>query len=237
MITFSQLGNQGRLGNQLFQIAVTVALAVRNNDEYVFPNWPMEKYFNLHNCFSNTIMSTSTYTEPSFTYTPIPYQPNLNLSGYFQSEKYFLDHQDLIRSLLTPTIGFEIKYDHTSIHVRRGDYVKLTKEFAQLGMDYYNRGIQLTNTAKYIVFSDDIAWCKTQFIGNKFLFSEGQTPVEDLALMLACENSIIANSSFSWWGAYLNKNPSKIVVAPKSWFGVALPHDTKDLLPESWLKI
>lgn len=237
MITFSQLGNQGRLGNQLFQIAATVALAIRNNDEYVFPAWPSEKYFNLHHCFSNNITSTSTYTEPSFIYTPIPYKPNLNLSGYFQSEKYFEDCQDLIQNLLTPTLGFDIKWDYTSIHVRRGDYVNLKKEFTQLDMNYYHKAMQLTKTQKYLVFSDDIIWCKKQFIGDEFIFSEGKSPVEDLALMLCCEHNIIANSSFSWWGAYLNKNPSKIVIAPSTWFGPALPHNTKDLLPADWIKI
>src|SRR6202034_3127321 len=153
MISFKELGQMGRLGNQLFQIAATVAFAVRHDDNYIFPLWSQEKYFNLHGCFSNSIHSNiETYKEPAFNYSAIPYKGSINLSGYFQSEKYFLDQRDLIRNLLTPTIGFEIKYDHTSIHVRRGDYVNLTKEYVQLGMEYYNRGMQLTNTSKYIVF-------------------------------------------------------------------------------------
>jgi hypothetical protein len=238
MISFKQLGQMGRLGNQLFQIAATVAVATKHNDNYVFPPWAYEKNFNLHDCFSNNIFANAeTYREPTFNYSRIPYKKNIDLSGFFQSEKYFLDCQDLIQSLLTPTIGFNIKYNCTSIHVRRGDYLKLTKEYVQLGMDYYNQAIKETNTQQYIIFSDDIAWCKTQFVGERFLFSEQKTPVEDLALMLSCEHNIIANSSFSWWGAYLNKNPSKIVIAPSKWFGPALPHSTKDLLPKTWIKI
>lgn len=237
MITFKDLGNMGRLGNQLFQVAATVALAVRNNDDYVFPPWSYEPYFSLTNCFSNALPNGPTFTEPSFTYTPITYQPNLNLQGFFQSEKYFEDQQDFIRSLLMPRQGYGIQYGYTSIHVRRGDYTNLTKEYAQLDMSYWGRAMQMIDAQKYIVFSDDIQWCKANFHGEKFIFSEGKTPADDLALMASCENQIIANSSFSWWGAYLNNNPSKKVIAPAQWFGPALSHDTKDLLPASWIKI
>lgn len=237
MITFSQLGNRGRLGNQLFQIATTVALAVRNNDRYVFPPWEHEKYFNLHNCFVSNINSRETFKENGFAYSSIPYKPNLNLSGFFRSEKYFQDCQDLIQNLLTPTIGFDIKWGCTAIHVRRGDYVHLSKEFALVGMDYYKMAMDIIKSERYMVFSDDIAWCKSRFIGNRFVFSEGKSPVEDLALRISCENNIIGNSTFSWWGAYLNKNPGKTIVAPKSWFGSALPHDTRDLLPMDWRRV
>lgn len=237
MISFKGLGNWGRLGNQLFQIATTVALAVENNDDYVFPQWPEQPNFSLTNCFSNNITNQQSYREPSFTYTPIPYRPNLDLEGFFQSEKYFENSQDIIQSLLTPRIGYGIQYNYTSIHVRRGDYLNLQKEYAQLGMDYYNRAMQMVSSKHYIIFSDDINWCKSNFRGDNIIFSEGKSPVNDLAMMLSCEHNIIANSSFSWWAAYLNKNPSKIVIAPQNWFGPALPHNTKDLIPEKWIKI
>jgi hypothetical protein len=238
MISFKELGKIGRLGNQLFQIATTIALAIRNNDRYIFPTWLYENSFNLHDCFSANITNYQTYNELNFTYTPILYKPNLNLFGYFQSEKYFVDHWDDIRKLLTPTITFGTNNNCTSIHVRRGDYLNLTKKYSQLNMDYYKMAMEKTNTSKYMVFSDDIAWCKNNFQGDQFIFSEGKSDVEDLALMLGCEHNIIANSSFSWWGAYLNKNPTKIVVAPSKWFGPVLSYnDTRDLLPSSWIKI
>lgn len=241
MISFKDLGKMGRLGNQLFQIAATVALALRNNDRYIFPPWEYEPFFNLHGCFSNSINATTTYQEPNFQYTSIPYHNTtsntLNLVGYLQSEKYFEDHRDIIHHLLTPNFGFGIKYGYTSIHVRRGDYLNLTQEYVQLGMDYYQRAMDIVKSEHYIVFSDDIAWCKSNFRGENVIFSEGRNSVEDMALLAACENQIIANSSFSWWGAWLNKNPSKNVIAPTQWFGPALPHNTKDLLPEGWIRI
>src|SRR5208337_3521023 len=102
MITFSQLGNQGRLGNQLWQMSATICLALNNADNYLFPSWKYEPYFNLHNCFSNNLTYTSTYNEPHFHYAPIPHKSNLNLSGYFQSYKYLLGHEDYIKEKLTP---------------------------------------------------------------------------------------------------------------------------------------
>lgn len=236
MISYTNLGQMGRIGNQLFEIAATIALALRNNDKYIFPPWQYEPHFNLHGCFSDHIINRETYTEPYFHYTPIPYKPNLNLNGYLQSWRYFDDYQDIIHGLLTPTVGFGIKYDYTSIHVRRGDYLKLTREYVQLGMDYYQKAMDTIKSKYYIIFSDDIPWCKANFHGENVIFAEGN-PVEDLALQIACEHNIICNSSFSWWGAWLNKNPSKIVVAPAQWFGPALPHNTKDLLPEKWIKL
>jgi Glycosyl transferase family 11 len=237
MITFRELGNMGRLGNQMFQIAATVALAIRNNDDYIFPPWPSEPFFSLTNCFSNELPNGPTFTEPSFTYSPIPYQPNLNINGFFQSEKYFEDQQNVIRSLLTPKHGYGIQYGYTAIHVRRGDYTNLTKEYTQLDMSYYGQAMNIIGSKNYIIFSDDIPWCKNNFRGDGITFSEDKSPVEDLALMASCENQIIANSSFSWWGAYLNNNPTKTIIAPYRWFGPALPHNVRDLTPPTWTKI
>ncbi len=237
MISFRRLGDMGRLGNQLFQIAATVALAVENNDDYAFPAWKDAPHFNLTGCFSHDLSQQQVYREPVFPYSPIPYRPNMDLEGFFQSEKYFANSKYLIQSLLTPRIGFGMKYNHTAIHVRRGDYLQLSREYVQLDMNYYRRAMQMIGSKYYIIFSDDMAWCKANFGGDNVIFSEGKSPVEDLALMLSCEHAIIANSSFSWWGAYLNKNPSKIVIAPHAWFGHNLPHDTRDLIPSGWTKI
>lgn len=236
MISFSNLGRQGRAGNSLFQCASTICHALRNNDTYVFPSsWEYKDRFNLRNCFSDNIKFKTQYKEPFFHYQPIPYQSDQDLSGFFQTKKYFQEFEDVILGLLTPKQGFGIQYNTTAIHVRRGDYLTLSGCYEQLNMQYYNAAMNIIKSQKYMVFSDDITWCKQNFIGEQFIFSEEKDPIIDLSLMLSCENNIICNSSFGWWGAFLNKNPSKIVIAPKKWFGPKLAYNnTKDLIPSDW---
>ncbi len=238
MITYTKLGNNGRLGNQLFQLAATICLALNNNDTYIFPTWKYEQNFNLHNCFSNTITYKSTYQEPHFHFSNIPYQPNLNLHGYFQSYKYMIGNENFIIDKLTPSYSLN-DYNGTSIHVRRGDYLANQNCHPALDMDYYNKAIDLCATDKYYIFSDDIAWCKSNFIGNKFEFIDGNHEALDLAIMAKCKNNIIANSSFSLWASLINKNINKKIIAPQKWFGPGLPLNVEDLMPknDNWIKI
>jgi len=234
MITFSKLGQMGRISNQLFQCSAAIALALRNNDKYVFPPWQHEKDFNLHNCFSDNILIENTHKEKSFGYTPIEYKPNMSLEGFYQSSKYFEDFKDVILSKFTPKETFGMLEDTTACHVRRGDYIG-NNAYEQLGMNYYNRAMDMIKSKYYYVFSDDIPWCKQNFKGNNITFIEGTSAVQDLSLMSSCTNLIMANSSFSFWGGFLNKNPDKIIAAPSRWFGAALSHhNTKDLYLSEW---
>lgn len=243
MITFSELGKYGRLGNQLFEISTVLSVAHRNNDTYIFPPWEYEQYFNLHNCFSTNIKPTITYAEPYFHYAPIPFYDTksevLDIKGYLQSWRYWENYEDVIRGLLTPKNCYGIKWGYTSIHVRRGDYITTyPKAFAHLGMDYFRAAMDRIKSEKYIIVSDDIGWCRQNFVGSQFEFSDGRSVIDDLKIQVACENCIISNSSFSWWAAFLNKNPSKIIVAPNKWFGPELAHhNTKDLIPSEWIRI
>lgn len=242
MISYSRLGDNW-LGNQLFQMAATIALALRNNDKYVFPAWKYEKYFTLKDCFSSELKidlsEHDTYRDPNFYFfEPIPYRKNLNLWGYFQSEKYFKDFEDTIKILLMPKNVDEIKYNHTAIHVRRGDYLNYPKEYNILDMSYYSKAMNILNSKFYTIFSNDIEWCKSNFVGNNFEFSEGKTDIEDLTLMISYEHHIIANSAYSWWGAYLNKNPFKKIIAPKQWWSIDnLKSNSDDLIPKEWMQI
>lgn len=241
-VTFVKLGQYGRMGNQFWQCAVTIAHSIRHTCDYIFPHWQYENDFNiLKDKFKNLkeIKYSRTFEEPHFHYAGVPYWPNMNLMGYFQSYKYWQDYGNEIRELLSPKKKFEVLNNTTSIHVRRTDYLVHTGCYNILDMKYYEKAMEVTNTDKYLIFSDDIKWCKRHFIGNKFEFSEGKSEVEDLSLMKSCRNNIIANSSFSWWGAWLNDNSNKIVVAPATWFGpkLAKTHNTKDLIPNEWLKM
>lgn len=239
MITFSQLGKQGRLGNQLWQIAATVAAAKKYNTNYEFPNWEYESFFNLHGCFNPLLKINKVFQEPHFHYSPIPYSGgDLDLSGYYQSYKYFEGFDSFIKNIFE--FGFKVDRNlgTTSLHIRRGDYVTIGNDFhTNQTEDYYRQAMELAPSEKYMIFSDDIAWCKSKFIGPQFIFAQDNSPAVDLALMANCDHNIIANSSFSWWAAFLNKNVDKKIVSPKTWFGPKLPHDTKDLRPESWIVI
>lgn len=239
MLAFKELGKYGRIGNILFEAAATIGLAIRNNDTYIFPHFQEDEAFNLQGCFSDNIITSCDYIEPHFSYKQISYQPNMNLHGYFQSEKYFDDCPDLINHLLSPKHPISYIANSVSLHVRRTDYLKLGKCFEILDLNYYNQALKEINAKKILVFSDDINWCKMNFSGDKFIFMENNSPTTDLALQSRCEHNIIANSSFSWWGAWLNKNPNKIVIAPKKWFGpeLLLTHNTSDLIPAKWIKI
>lgn len=242
---------QGGLGNQMFQIASTIGFASDNNDKAcfdltysntIFQGKPSVTYKdNIYKkiCHSENRKFEKIFHEPKFSYSEIPYTPNLLLNGYFQSEKYFVNHKDLIINL------FDLPYDMikkpvnnlTSVHIRRGDYLKPNDYHNVLDMDYYNKSFKLMGDSNFIFFSDDIDWVKQNFVGENFYYSQYNDEVLDLTLMSICDHNIIANSSFSWWGAYLNKNTNKRVISPSKWFGLNGPKDIQDVIPENWIKI
>lgn len=233
------LGNRGRLGNQCFQIAATIAFAKRNQRTAVFKDWTCDRdrirfadYFKHPLNYSQNIRINSVYSEPTFHYTPIPNQfGNVDLFGYFQSLKYFEDAQDLVRYHLTPCESLlqsirhrwtGIKWQETaSIHVRRSDYLNTPTLYPICSIDYYRKAIALMKAEygvkKFIVFGDDIVWMKKTFGGSDFVFSYKNSSISDLFAMSLCAHSIIANSSFSWWASWLNSNPDKVVIAPDRW--------------------
>lgn len=244
-VTFIDLGNYGQMGNQLFEAAAVISLALNYNDDYILPNCslkgttniPIEKFTDRNN-----IKFSSHYEEPHFHYAQIPYKPNLNIKGYFQSWLYHQPFIDEIREILYPKCNIKTAdvSELCSIHVRRTDYLIhhgcyhiLTRQ------NYYDKAMEIINTKKYLIFSDDIKWCKENFKGNEFEFSENTVPHVDLYLMANCAQNIIANSSFSWWGAYLNGWDNNKVIAPATWFGpkLAPTHNTQDLYVPGWIKI
>jgi hypothetical protein len=245
----------GGLGNYLFQIAAAYSLALDNGDSVVLDDQSsvtVHKHINsyrdniLRNLTFNKPSVSVRYGEPFFHYKKIPYQPNLLINGYYQSEKYFINNKDKILKLFSidekskKHINKKFKdildLKTCSIHVRRGDYLRLPNHHPVCSLDYYKEAISLINVDKFLIFSDDIPWCKENFIGDEFIFIEGNDDYVDLWLMSLCDDNIIANSSFSWWGAWLNQNPTKKVVAPNKWFGPAIRHNIKDLIPETWIK-
>jgi len=253
---------QGGIGNQMFQIAATYALALRNNDttgfDFQLCHTPMQgntSYTYSKNILKNVtnVLNINTkkhYNEEKFSYSELPYASNLCLNGYFQSEKYFEDYKDKVIDLFYLKGGNEIVIDSllstarklnrkpiTSIHIRRGDYVKNSDFHNVLDVEYYKKAMEIIGDSVFIFISDDLEWVKENFKGDNFIYSPFKSDVDDLTLMTLCDNNIIGNSSFSWWGAYLNRFESKQVIAPKKWFGPKGPQDTQDLFPDNWIVI
>lgn len=235
MLTFKELGKWGRLGNQLFQIAAVIGTAKANNKGYCFPKWEHQGDFinYLPEC---DLQFCKPLQEKGFNYSPLKVEDgNHDLKGYFQSYKYWKD-KDIL-----PYFQFkkqEEPLNFVSVHVRRTDYTEKPNYHTNLDINNYYKHIVKHFLGKDIlIFSDDIEFCKKHFKGPGCYFSEGRTPIEDLRLMSLCEHNVIANSSFSWWGAYLNKNPDKKVIAPKAWFGPDGPKDTSDLIPKEWIRV
>jgi len=182
---------------------------------------------------------------------------NFYLDGYWQSEKYFQDIKNIIRKEVTLKNPIENKYadlisqikntNSVSIHIRRGDYItnkKFSKVYNLLDEKYYQKAVKFIaekiNDPFFFIFSDDINWVKQNLnIPYPKIFVSGENEIknyEELILMSLCKHNIIANSSFSWWGAWLNQNPSKIVISPDKWFNDKIS-DAKDLIPPEWIRI
>jgi hypothetical protein len=170
----------------------------------------------------------------------------ISLAGFFQSEKYFKNIESEIREdfsfkdqILNPckemisSVG-----DAISLHIRRTDYLENPNHTA-LDIEYYINALEMFEpNIPVIIFSDDIDWCKEQkiFDSDRFMISESKDQYVDLCLMSLCKYHIIANSSFSWWGAWLSD--SSKVIAPSQWFGDDnSDKDTKDLIPERWTRM
>lgn len=196
--------------------------------------------------------------EPSFSFTPLVGNVDgIVLRGFFQSWRHFSDHRHEIRAELqvdAPAIGRNAERLHeicqtnaVCIHLRRGDYATDARAIAihgTLGIDYYRAAIEklgaVTNGATFYVFSDDPGWARTNLRIDKptcFIdHNRGDEPWEDLRLMAACRHFVIANSTLSWWGAWLSNYSDKRVIAPKRWFASGA-FDTKDLCPEEWIRL
>ena len=176
------------------------------------------------------------------------------LEGYWQSEKYFADIQDRIKKIYTFPALTDCHHCElvkqmqnscsVSLHVRRGDYLRFPKYQNICTLEYYQKAIALfrekfPGETRFFIFTNDMPWAKEHFQGDDCCFVEGNTGAEsyrDMQLMSLCSHHIIANSSFSWWGAWLNQNPEKIVIAPEKWEN-GTEDDQQDIIPENWIRI
>jgi len=265
MITHKSIGYSGRLGNQMFQYAAVKALSLKTGYEMFLPDhfsikpdgcydmtnhkWIQYK-LDLLDCFdiSCPILNNNAntqYQEPDFIFDPnfFSLPDNVAIEGYFQSYKYFDEFKhDIINdftfksNILDKCQNFISQYSNpVAIHIRRGDYVNhpgfwnITPEYIQNALNYFS-----DDEYTFLIFSDDIGWCK-QIFPEGVIFVEGNNQFEDLCLMSLCDHNIISNSSYSWWGAYLNQNLNKKIIAPSNWF--TDPKPLNDLYPNNWIVI
>jgi hypothetical protein len=191
---------------------------------------------------------------------------NINLHDYFQTEKYFLNvsdiiHQDFVfkNNILEPCKEIVEELNNPIfLHVRRGDYLSTQHAHPVCSVKYYQKALSyFDSNSEVLVFSDDIEWCRQQelFQDDRFMLSEYQErysqtcatndgrqhaliPYFDLCMMSLCGGGIVANSSMSWWGAWLIENSTSPIIAPNPWFGPQYKdYDMSDLLPESWIEV
>jgi hypothetical protein len=251
----------GGLGNFMFQISAAYSVSLRDGKEFICDTSDSHTGHNPYSKYIDNIFRKIKFTNefPSFDcffedsslrYEEIPkMDKNVKLFGYFGSEKYFVNYRDEILDL------FEIdeesnnylykKYSDLisspntcSIHVRRGDYLSLQDYHKVQGIEYFiNSYNEMGHDKKYLIFSDDPEWCKQNFnfIEDKVII-EGNQDYLDLYLMSFCKNNIISNSTFGWWGAWLNKNIGKKVIIPEIWYGPKYSHlSIRDIICKGWV--
>lgn len=250
----------GGLGNNLFQLSAAYSLSLRDNKLFigdytdsVTTHTKHTEYFkNIFRKinFKKNFKPNTIFYENSIEFSEIPHlDGSVKLFGYFASEKYFKKYRKEILSLfeidditnqtLNKKYSELIQNTNTcSIHVRRGDYLDKQDYHKVQEVSYYMEAYNLMgDDKKYLIFSDDIKWCEINldFIKDK-IFIKNNKDYEDLYLMSLCKNNIMGNSTFSWWGSWLNTNNEKKIISPKDWFGPKYEHiKINDIFCENWI--
>lgn len=247
------------LGNQLFQIAIAVSYARDHDCDVRFPELKKiikdnpDRRFIFHRLnyskFPKDIEFKS-YHEKNSSYSPVSKnKKNLCFNGYFQSEKYFYNHRDYVKSLFAPTdeiirrikdkYGAVLEQTTVGVHFRTfikdGNNPEAQGNWGCFNWNYFIKAIEcFSEDCLFVVFSDNIEWVKNHLppINRNFIFVENNPDYIDLYFMSLCHHQIVSpRSSFSWWAAYLNQNPNKIVIVPQNWTLNA------DGIPENWIRL
>ena len=265
-IGFNALGRMGRLCNQMFQYAALKGIARNTGVDCCIPHYTQAVDDGIGNMLRTELFDSFDldvkigllnnghapvvnerhfhFDEELFKMCP----DHVDLRGYFQTEKYFKHIEKEIRSdftfkdeILVPCKEMiESVENPIALHVRRGDYIKNAENHFNLPIEYYDAALgKFDDDRNVIVFSDDPVWCHDEgiFVDDRFIISENEDNRVDLCLMSLCDDFIIANSPYSWWGAWLSTNKDKTVIAPAQWFGktgYTKDHNTKDLIPNDW---
>lgn len=249
----------GGLGNQLFEASHALAQGWKTNREVVFlpHSWTpgqgrgTENYIN--NIFRNLkfvekIENTTTIHEGPFEYSEVnPVEGNTAFQGYFQSTKNWFGYDEKIRGVFQPPIDLvnelyekypQLSHPNTlSLHVRRSEYLQFPEIHPTISLEYIEESLKVIGDYSTVfVFSDDHDFVKHNLNFSSVIFVDEPEDYLELWLMGLCQNHIISNSTFSWWGVFLNKNKNKKIVAPSRWFGPRGP-EAKDIYEPYWITI
>ncbi len=243
-----------QLGNNFFQVAAASALAWDNGAEPHFPDFDSNSvvYQHVFFRFSNQLPKAPLsffWEEPIFSYQSIPYQPNMLIHGYYQSEKYFSHHREKLLELFAPHPDdleyIQNKYQHILSHPNTvGVQLRYYKWehphedlFPQYGKEYLKKTMGLfPKSYLFVISSNNIEYarkCVPSFAKN-VIFIENEPHYIDFYILSMCKHNIITNSTFGWWSAWLNQNPKKVVVRPSYWIK-GLP--TQDVCPDEWISV
>jgi hypothetical protein len=251
----------GGLGNQMFQIAKALAVGIENGIDVKFrreafiplegrqPSNYAENIFR-HITFEDFVDDLPIFRETSWAYREnnLTVTSSVKFLGYWQSSKNFGAGANDIRRRFSPTDGFIAKIrnryadilekDSVSIHVRRGDYLRLSAIHPVIDKSYIDSAIDcIGKTSRIFVFSNDMKWCRENLDYAGAIFVDGLEDYEELWAMSMCDHNILSNSSFSWWGAFLNAGPNRKVCAPSLWFGPKGESHFEDIYEPDWQRI
>ena len=251
----------GGLGNQMFQISKSVAEGLKNNIPVFFrtsafipmegnqPTNYIENIFRNLN-FDNSRIPTFRVNEQTWEYyeTNHVYTEPTEFYGYYQSSKNFLNFRDEIQKLFLPTEEFKVKLknlypkifekDSVSIHVRRGDYLTISNILPVIDKSYIDKSLkEIGDYSNVFIFSNDKEWVKENLNYENSTVVDGLEDYEELWAISLCNHNIMSNSSFSWWGSYLNTNNDKKVFVPSVWFGPKGENNYQSIYENDWKKI
>ena len=249
---------RGRTGNMMFEIAHAYAKSLEYNRQFVVPSSESSSNHLEKNLFrkldfnikSSEQNSNAIAVNGDFHFQdlkPLENVPTI-FRGFYQTEKYFIKYNEVIKDLFSPTLEFINKALNDfpflndssvgAINVRRGDYLTQPRRHPVVSIEYINEAYKkLPHCDKIIVLSDDIEWCKENIKLPNLVFVENYRDCDALWLLSLCDHFIISNSTFSWWGAYLSRTENKIVISPDTWFGPDVLEDPKDIWCKDWIKI
>jgi hypothetical protein len=248
MVTFPAVG---RLGNFYFECATAIAYSLEHELEFTVPFTTTSDYWSpiylkhLQNGKYDSSLEKIEIEEKVFEYQELPFEErwrdkNIIINGYRQSYKYFEKYRDEILYLFGHPYE---KKNVCSIHARYGDYLEIIGKHIIIDENYLTRAMKIiterTGINRFKVFSDDLQTFKNR-LGHlyDFEYSSNTNETDDLIEMSCCDSHVNSSSTFSWWGAWLNQNPDKVIVTPTDWFQKGWCNlNTKDIVPESWIKI